>query len=36
LALANKEKASLDLESAKDHLDRVENDYALSLEAIGR
>jgi len=36
LALANKEKASLDLESAKDHLDRVENDYTVSLDAISR
>jgi hypothetical protein len=36
LGLANAEKASLDLESAKDHIDRAENDYAISLESIER
>jgi len=36
LILIKKEKAELNLESAKDHCDRVENDYEISLEAIER
>lgn len=34
--LAKKDKAVLDLEAAKDHLDRVAQDYELTLEAIDR
>lgn len=34
LNLNKKEKAVLDVQSAKDHLDRVQNDFELSLEAI--
>lgn len=31
-----KEKAVLDLESAKDHCDRIDNEYEISLEAVDK
>jgi len=36
LNLNKKEKAVLDLESAKDHCDRIDNEYEISLDAVGR
>jgi len=34
LNLNKKDKAVLDLESAKDHCDRTDNEYEISLEAV--
>jgi len=36
LNLNKKEKAVLDLESAKDHCDRIDNEYEISLEAVDK